>query len=190
MRYVGLVVVLFLLALSACGFHMRQTPQLSPEMKLLYISSSEQAAGLVRELARALGSENTHIVTDPKQATATLAIQRASQTSRVLSVNNLGQPLEYEVAYEVQFSLITNGKAGIPLQDLTLTRNYTYSISNAVANQEQANVLYNALDRDMAQLIVFRIEAASRSAVSPRSAPAVATIKLPSVATRATPAVL
>ena len=173
---------LCLLTLSACGFHLRQAPQLPTEMQRLYIATSGQASGLVRELARDFGSVDTHIVMDPNAATATLTILQAQQSSRVLSVNNLGQPLEYEVAYEVQFSLSSNGGTRILPQDLTLTRNYTYSISNAVANQEQANVLYKALDRDMAQLIVFRILAAARAATSPHPAADAASARLPTPA--------
>lgn len=167
-----------LLVLGGCGLHFRQPPDLPPSMQQLYISSSD--AVLTRELRRSLTSGSTHIVTEPTEATATLAILRAQQLSRVLTVNNLGQPTEYEVAYQVDFSLQVGGAVLIPRQTLTLTRNYAYSVSNAVGNQEQANVLYGALSRDMAQLIVFRIEAAARNA------PAAVTRAAPKAATSAT----
>jgi LPS-assembly lipoprotein len=174
--FAGLVAVL-----GGCGLHFRQAPVLPASMQRLYIAAGSGDAALVRELRRSLTSDSTHIVSDPKDSSATLGILKTQQLSRVLTVNNLGQPTEYEVAYQVDFTLQADGAMLIPRQTLTLTRNYAYSVSNAVGNQEQANVLYGALSRDMAQLIVFRIEAAARTA------PAAATLKTPAVATGPSP---
>jgi LPS-assembly lipoprotein len=159
------------IAVGGCGLHFRQAPVLPTSMHHLYISAGSGDAALVRELRRSLTSDSTHIVSDPAESSATLGILKAQQLSRVLTVNNLGQPTEYEVAYQVDFDLQAGGAMLIPRQTLTLTRNYAYSVSNAVGNQEQANVLYGALSRDMAQLIVFRIEAAARAAPAAATAP-------------------
>lgn len=170
-----------LLALFGCGLHFRHAPALPASMQRLYISAGSSDAALVRELRRSLTSDSTRIVSDAAESSATLGILGAQQLSRVLTVNNLGQPTEYEVAYQVDFNLQADGIMLIPRQTLTLTRNYAYSVSNAIGNQEQANVLYGALSQDMAQLIVFRIEAAARVA------PAAGTAKLPAVATTLSP---
>lgn len=183
MRRAGSVALTsLLLALFGCGLHFRQAPALPASMQRLYISAGGSDTVLVRELRRSLTSDSTRIVSDPQEASATLGILKTQQLSRVLTVNNLGQPTEYEVAYQVDFNLQAGGAMLIPRQTLTLTRNYAYSVSNAVGNQEQANVLYGALSRDMAQLIVFRIEAAARAA------PAAGAAKLPTVATVLSPA--
>ncbi|MGH3627541.1 MAG: LPS assembly lipoprotein LptE, partial [Sciscionella sp.] len=72
--------------------------------------------------------------------------------------------VEVELAYQVQFSLITPAGTLIPLQTLTLKRNYAYDEAKALGNSEESDELYAALQHDMAQLILFQIEAIGRHA--------------------------
>lgn len=156
----ALPLLALLLCLSGCGFHARQAPQLPPAMRLLYISAPGDNAGLVRELRRGLASDQTQIVLDPTVATATLNVYKVEHSSRPLGVDRFGHAIQYEAVYHVQFSLMANGVVVLEPQILTLTRAYNFSVSNAVGNEQQANVLYDALAQQMAQLMIFRIQAA------------------------------
>lgn len=150
--------------LTACGFHLRQPAHLPAVMQRTYIADSSGNTELVRQLRRSLITPSTSVTDDTTTATATLNILSAQQFQRVLSVSNIGQPLEYQVAYRVQFSLTdAKGKTLIEPQTLTLTRNYAYDVANAIGDVEQANVLYKAMQDNMAQLILFRLQALSRS---------------------------
>ena len=167
-------------ALAACGFHLREAPYLPPQMRVIYVAAPGGSSDLVRELRRNLASDNTEVVLDPTNATATLSILHASQSTRPLTFNNLGRAIEYEVAYEVEFSMMAGGVVIIPPQKLALSRSYNFSTSNAVGNEEQSDVEYAALTHEMARLILFRIQAAARSLTPPAStvpAPAGATAK-------------
>ncbi|HLW73672.1 MAG TPA: LPS assembly lipoprotein LptE [Gammaproteobacteria bacterium] len=148
---------------AGCGFHLREAPVLPPEMRSLYIVSSGQNAELVRDLRRGLESETTSVLDDPTRATATLSIINVSQSSRALVVNRRGQPLEYQVAFTTSYTFIAGGVVLIPPEVLTLTRNYDYSVTNAIANQEQEDALFASLAKQMSQLIIFRIQAVARS---------------------------
>jgi LPS-assembly lipoprotein len=152
-----------LAVLAGCGFHLREAPQLPPQMRTLYIASGGHNAELIRDLRRGLESETTTVIDDPTQAAATLSIISVSHNSRALVLNRRGQPLEYQVAYSAEYTLIAGGVVYIAPEAQTLTRNYNYSVSNAIADQEQEDVLYSALTNEMAQLIIFRIEAVARS---------------------------
>lgn len=152
------------LLLAGCGFHLREPAHLPAAMQRTYIADSGGNTELVRELRRNLNTAVTSVTDDATQATATLNILNAQRFQRVLSVSNIGQPLEYQVAYRVQFSLTTTGKTLIAPQTLTLTRNYAYDVANTLGDTEQANVLYKAMEDNMAQLILFRLEAAGRAA--------------------------
>ena len=152
------------LLLAGCGFHLRRPAHLPAAMRHTYINDSGSDYELVRELRRSLVTPDTNVTDDATTATATLNILRSQRFQRVLSVSNIGQPLEYQVAYRVQFSLTAaNGKTLIAPQTLTLSRNYAYDIANTLGDTEQANVLYKAMQDNMAQLILFRIEAAGRA---------------------------
>ncbi len=151
------------LLLAGCGFHLRGPAHLPAAMQRTYIADAGGDTELVRELRRNLITPTTKVTGDATTATAVLNILKSQRFQRVLSVSNTGQPLEYQVAYEVQFSLTAaGGKTLLAAQTLTLTRNYAYDVANVIGDTEQANVLYKALEDDMAQLILFRLEAAGR----------------------------
>jgi LPS-assembly lipoprotein len=157
------LLVLLPAALAACGLHLRTAPNLPPQMRVIYVSAPGQNAELVRALRRNLASENTDVVLDPTDATATLSILHGSQYNRPLTFNNLGRPVEYEAAYEVEFSLIAGGVVVIEPQTITLKHSYNFSPSNAVGNEEQANAEYSVLAQEMARLMIFRIRAAAKN---------------------------
>ena len=160
----GYLITATVVLLASCGFHLRQPAHLPAAMQRTYIADSSGNVELVRELRRNLATPDIQVTDDATVATATLNILNAQRFQRVLSVSNTGQPLEYQVAYRVQFSLTTSDRTLIAPQTLTLTRNYAYDVANTLGDTEQANVLYKALEDNMAQLILFRLEAAGRAA--------------------------
>ncbi|HVC29153.1 MAG TPA: LPS assembly lipoprotein LptE [Gammaproteobacteria bacterium] len=134
-------------------------------MQRTYIADTGNNTELVRVLSRNLDTPTTSVTNDATTATAVLNILNSKSSQRVLSVSNTGQPLEYQVAYQVQFSLVTaGGKTLIAPQKLTLTRNYNYSTTTIIGDTEQADLLYKALQDNMAELIMLRIDAANRDA--------------------------
>ncbi|MGA9854105.1 MAG: LPS assembly lipoprotein LptE [Gammaproteobacteria bacterium] len=164
-RLIPLLNIMLCLLLAGCGFQLRQPAQLPDSMQRTYIADSGGNSELVRALSRSLDTPKTHVIDNATTATATLNILNSQKLQRVLSVSNTGQPLEYQVAYQVQFSLITaGGKTLVAPQKLTLTRNYNYSTTNTIGDTEQSDLLYKALEDNMAELIMFRIDAASRDA--------------------------
>lgn len=188
------------LLLTACGFHLRQPPDLPPSMREIYVAAPGQSGQLVRELRRNLASDSTQVLSSPEHATATLSIISVDQSSRPLAVDVSGNPLEYQVTYSVSFSLIVEGVTVMEPQTLTLNRDYAYSVANAVANQEQEQALNRAMAKDVAQFITFRLVAAAKNmpralatAVAPvpttRPAPVAGTTRPPVTATLPPPAV-
>ncbi|HET7921257.1 MAG TPA: LPS assembly lipoprotein LptE [Gammaproteobacteria bacterium] len=161
-RIVALLAAAMLL--SGCGFHLSNSGNLPTVMQRTYLSIPSGNDGLVRELRRNLSSDTTSVVDDPTHATATLSVISAQRLQRVLSVNNLGRPVEEEVAYQVRFSLTSPAGTLIAPETLTLKRNYAYDEANALGNAQQAGVLYANLQRQMARQILFRIEAVGRHA--------------------------
>jgi LPS-assembly lipoprotein len=182
--------------LSACGFHFRQAPDLPPSMRHIYIAAPGNNGTLIRELRRDLASDDTEILPTPLGATTVLSIIGVSNSSRPLALNQAGEPIEYQVTYQVEFSLLVQDTVIMEPQTVDLKRNYTYSITNAIANEEQEKNLEDALSRDVAQFIVYRVVAAARSlspslAALPATAraPAAASVTPPASATAAPPAV-
>jgi len=162
-RLIRWLLMMLCLLLAGCGFYLRPPAQLPASMQRTYIADRGDNSELVRELYRNLSTPTTTVTDNATTATAVLSILNVQHIQRVLSVSNTGQPLEYQVAYRVEFSLTARGKTLVAPQTLMLTRNYDYSAGNAIGDTEQANVLYSTMARDMAQLIMFKIEAAGRT---------------------------
>lgn len=161
--------ILLITGLAGCGFHLRNNSDLPAVMQRTYLVIPGGNDDLVRELRRNLSTDTVSVTEDATKATATLTVLSAQRLRRVLSVNSVGRAVEQEVAYQVQFSLATPNGTLIKPQTLILKRNYAYDEANALGDAEQADVLYAALQRDMAQLILFRIEAIGRHAGTIRS---------------------
>jgi LPS-assembly lipoprotein len=182
-----------LLSLAACGFHFRQAPDLPPSMRHIYIAAPGNNGALLRELRRDLASDDTEILPTPLGATTVLSIIDVSHNSRPMALSRSGKPLEYQVTYEVEFSLVVQGSTIMEPQSVDLKRNYTYSVTNAIANEEQEQNLEDALSRDVAQFIVYRVVAAARSlppslAAPPATAPAPAAASVAAPVSVTTPA--
>lgn len=160
---------ILVVVLGGCGFHLRSSNDLPPVMRMTYLAIPSGNNELMRELRRSLTTDTASVTDDPTKATATLTILSALQLTRVLSVNNLGRPVEQEVAYQVRFSLTTPTETLIQPETLTLKRNFAYDEANALGDAEQAGVLYASLQREMAQLILFRVGAIDHRAKAPGS---------------------
>jgi len=173
--------------LTACGFHFRQAPDLPPSMRHIYIAAPGDNGALVRELRRDLSSDDTEIMLSPEGATTTLSIIDVSHSSRPMALSLSGEPLEYQVTYQVEFSLLVQGATIMEPQTVDLKRTYSYSITDAIANEEQEQNLEDALSRDVAQFIVYRVVAAARS-LSPSLAALPATTQAPPAVSAAKPA--
>lgn len=166
--HLAIVALALLFGLTGCGFHLRSSSELPAEMQRTYLNIPAGNNDLVRELIRNLSTAKTAVVNDPAQATATLNILSAQKMQRVLTVSNIGRPLEKEVAYQVRFSLTTPKGTLIGPQYLVVKRTFAYDEANALGDSEQAAVLYAAMQHQMAQLILFRIEAINRHAAEIR----------------------
>ena len=189
-----LLTVMLGFSLAGCGFHLRRAPDLPPSMRKMYITAPGSNGDLLRELRRGLASDDTEVLTTPEGATTILSIISVSHRSRPLALNRVGVALLYQVQYEVEFSLTVQGAVILEPQSVILNRNYTYSVSNAIANEEQEQALNQALAKDVSQFIVTRVVAAARAlpkylmaVPSTHPAPVAASKPVPAAATALTP---
>jgi outer membrane lipopolysaccharide assembly protein LptE/RlpB len=79
-----------------------------------------------------------------------------------LSVNEQGRPQEYQLVYAVTFSLQADGKQLLAPQTLSLTRSYRYNERDVLGSRQESQLLLRAMQQDMAQLILRRLEAIGR----------------------------
>lgn len=153
-----------LFALVACGFHLRGAYQLPPHLSPLYVDKASMSASLYPELRAALKASGVALAPDPATAASTLRVTRETRSRSVLSVDSAGRAREYELRYELGFSLETAAQALIEDDRLQLQRSLLFDPETVLGGSYEQESLYNDMMRDGAGLMLLRIQAAAREA--------------------------
>lgn len=103
MRY---LLILTLLSLTACGFHLRGSFEIPPYLQTVQVLDASPATRIAPELKRALQNEGVALTDDTAQANAVLRLQSESFTRRVQAVDADGKAQEYGLRYGVVFSVL------------------------------------------------------------------------------------
>jgi len=160
---VNVLVLTLALLLVGCGFQLRGTPQLPDDMSLIYIDSRDPRGPFARELRRLLDSGDARVVWDRKEANAILRILSTSSSREILSVNLEGRPQEIRVAYQVEFDMRNaEGDTLIERQQMNLHRDISTDADDPLGAGEEARRMIRALEEDIVQSVVLRIEALAR----------------------------
>ena len=150
------------LALSACGFHLRQSAALPASMQHLHLSVNG-GGDLQRNLVRALEDSGVTVEDESGPGVAELKIPVAQFGTDTLSVSGGARVTEYTVRYQVSFQVDDgNGQVLVPQQRIDMARDYSYDATNTVGNTAQVEEIQRSLNDDMVQAILFRLQAAGR----------------------------
>ena len=161
--------LLFLLAmlvaasLSACGFHLRGSEALPPEMAVTYIQSGNPFSTLVDDFAEALHARGARVTERIEEATAVLRIQDNDKERDVLSVNTSGKVLEYELRQTIQFAEAT--AENLPIvesQTVSMSRAYLYKSTDVLGSEREKDTVRRTLQKSLVNMALLRIAAAAR----------------------------
>jgi len=163
----GLLSVMMLLMVTACGFHLRGAFQLPEEMATVYLQAKNANSELLLDIKRTLKTNGSVVVDDATKATASLKVESEKQTQRVISVDNHGRASEYELKFEVVYSLSTvsaSEKNTIRIKDrkLELIRDYLYDSTAVLGSGREKATLIRDMQRDASRLMMLQIQAAYR----------------------------
>ena len=126
-------------------------------MQLTYLDG-EARSHIVREIKRLLQTKDVQLIEQPRKAAATLKIDNEQTRRSVLSVDADGDPLEYRVYYQVQFSLmhesITNGTVSNVLE---VSRDYAFDSNQVLGANSEEQILRTEMQRELAYRIVEQL---------------------------------
>jgi len=154
----GLGVVGASLALSGCGFALRQAPTFA--FKTL---SLEGNTALINQLRRELRAAGT-VTLVPKEAASTadavLVVLGEDRDRFVISTNSAGLLREVQLRLRIRFSLRTpGGKELLAASEVSQTRDLSFNETNALAKESEAELLYRDMQADIAQQLMRRLAA-------------------------------
>ncbi len=154
----GLLLVLLVVLLAGCGFHLRQSVDLPPGMQKVHLKVGGSAE-LADRLGRQLMVAGAELRDAPGPGVAELEVQAGFQ-SRALTVNSYASVREFSVVLAADFRVLDDhGEAIVPAQHLEMQREFTYDRSQALGTATREEQVRQSLVKDMARAILRRLQA-------------------------------
>lgn len=176
-----LLIATLALAMTACGFHLRNALTLPSDLGPVRVVSANPYSPLAQSLARALERAGAAAVTDAdpaspgpsssEPAVATLNVLSEKWADTPISVDQLGRAQEFTLRHAVVFNLKrADGSEAVPEQAIELAREFVAPPSDSIGRSSERELLARELQREMVAAILRRIDAVSHSATPAASA--------------------
>lgn len=156
-----------LLLLTACGFHLRGSVQLPPELASLAVLDARPATDIAPALRRGLKNTGVQV-----SGSAPMVLQLRSEQygKRVLSVDASGRAQEYGLSYTVRFSLAnTAGAVWLPETTVSETRDLRFDASAVLGTGSEETQLKAEMRQNAVLQILRRLQAAKPPGTTPMS---------------------
>jgi LPS-assembly lipoprotein len=140
--------------LAACGFHLQGPLTLPVAMDRTYIRAADTHSIFYWELRRELEGAGVEVVEVPGDATAEISVYTDVTDQRVLSVSARNVPTEFEVFYTIRYGITAGGEPLVPVQDLTLTRDYTYDPALVLGKENEEQLLRERIAQDLVRVVM------------------------------------
>ena len=154
-----ILVLLFPLLLSACGFELRGAAVLPPELDKFYVSASK---ALYNDVEVFLEGSNTQLMSDRAQANVILTMSNGRYDRRILSVDpQTGFEREFELSYTLD--VVATGPQGqimLKPQSLSVRRDYVFDAGALIGSTQEEALLRIEMRRDLVQQVLYRLRAA------------------------------
>ncbi len=155
----NLLLPLLLLALAACGFHLRGSDLRDVRFgfKSLYLKTQGETPFVV-ELRRTLSKNKMEPVATADQAELILEIVSENTTKQILSLSGSGRVREYQLGYRISMRVYDLQQVEwLPPDDVELNRVLTYDDALILAKAQEEAQLYKDMRDDAVAQTVRRL---------------------------------
>jgi LPS-assembly lipoprotein len=154
------ILLFALLLLTGCGFQLRGSAQLPPEMNQTQLVIDDEYSTVARRVRVLLEQSGVKFV-QAGQATAILEIPQNQVTTEVLTIGDNARVREYRISHTLQFRLLgVGGKEIIPLQTIRQTRDISFDEQRILALSREQEYVKQDLAETISRLLVSRLEVA------------------------------
>ena len=151
--------IIWITLLWSCGFQLRGQAPLPVALATPYLESGDHYTPLYAALQTRLRAAGAKLATNPATASAVIHLRKDATGREVLSVSAQNTPSEYEVYYTVAYSVSAGGRELLALQQVTLTRDFSYDETAVLAKEHEEDSLRTALADELAGLMLRRLAA-------------------------------
>jgi LPS-assembly lipoprotein len=146
------------LLLAGCGFRLQGTVVVPEGVDHVYVATRDELSAFSVELFHRLERAGVQRAASTGEADAVVRVTVDRTGRRVLSVSARNTPQEFAIFYEVEYSIERAGEEIVPRQRLQLTRNISFDVGQLLAKDREEEVLRDAMARDLADLVLRRLE--------------------------------
>lgn len=146
--------------LAGCGFQLRRAPELP--FRTLHLAGFKPTSPMGDALRRALASaKGTRLVEAGTLAEAILEVYTDAQEKSVVAFTSAGQVREIQLRARLVFRVRTPAdRELIPRTEILQTRDMSYNERDALAKEQEEQLLYRAMQDDIAMQVLRRLAAA------------------------------
>lgn len=146
-----------LLALSACGFHLRESKALSDKLALVRIESADPFSMLPQALARALADRGSKVAAE--QSASVLKILRDEAVTEPLTIGEAARVQEYRVVLRVEFELrAADGGVLLEKTQIERKRDYRFDETQALGAAAEDERVRDELRREQVYALMRVLE--------------------------------
>jgi len=150
------LLLLTVLLLTACGFHLRG--QAGMPFNTLYLEAPTASAPFTADLRRNLEANKVKLVNSAEQADVVLNIILEMPEKQILTLGGSGRVNEFQLRYRISLRAYDlKGMEWIPAEEMALRRDYVYDDTKVLAKEAEETLLYQSMRSDMVQQIVRRL---------------------------------
>ncbi len=156
-----LLTACLVLALSACGFHLRGALTLPADIGPIRVVARDRYSPLAESLAQALNRAGGQATAEgPAEGMAALTIRFEKWGNTPISVDVQGRSQEYTLRYATIFDLRrADGSVVVPEQSVELARDYISVPTRSEGTESEREILTREMQREMVASILRRIDA-------------------------------
>ena len=153
----NLSLLIAVLLMSACGFHLQTTAELPPEMQRTRLEIQGPYTEFARRLESQLEQNGIKVVTALYDA-AVLQVPLNQTRKEIQSIGDNARVREFLVRHTVQFRLLdSKGVELIPLQTFEQSRVYSFNEQDILAAEREDEFLRDDLADTLARMVVRRL---------------------------------
>jgi LPS-assembly lipoprotein len=157
--------------LAGCGFHLQGSAGLPQGVQAVYLSVPDDLSPVAVELRHGLRRAGATLAPGSSQADAVIRVIEDRSGRRVLAVSARNTPTEFEIFYVLEYAIDRTGQPAMPSQRYELTRSLSFDESLLLAKDHEEEILREALARDLADLVLRRLESLPSVPPPPQTGP-------------------
>ena len=152
------------LAVSGCGWQLRDMSPIANDLGNVYVSYSASQANIALSLRRELNASKVNLVETSAEADYLIKIIDIQSSRRISAVNANIRASQYQLYQAVDYMMIDNmGNQIIPLTTAYAERSHDFNEQDVLASQNEEALIQDSLRFDIVRQMLSRISEASIS---------------------------